>query len=309
MTVEKVPTLNIAITLSGMLRSWNKDSNEHVISFVNFLKDNGHQVDLYGHTWQESVTDPILYSDTFKKILITPQSKVIESMREDFLFWHRSGGIDLKTTSYANYEDWVNTVLDHSMKIYGQVITTDAAFAVVPTNVYDIIIRLRWDVILRNGISDTDSMNSFMTKIYEHYWQSFGENTQTNKDTAFLLADNETSEHYHGGRSVFKIKSDIAFVMSKKFHNELYFRNSIDKILYKNPSLSQYLGSLPRDQEVNDYHGIWVPFFRNYLKNNNTNYVMAFCLPTIFMLSRHRKEYREVVKFQDFTIVKFHDKI
>ena len=48
MTVTKTPNLNIAITLSGMLRSWNKESYEHVVAFVNFLKDNGHQVDLYG---------------------------------------------------------------------------------------------------------------------------------------------------------------------------------------------------------------------------------------------------------------------
>lgn len=309
MTVTKTPNLNIAITLSGMLRSWNKESYEHVVAFVNFLKDNGHQVDLYGHTWQESVTEPILHSDTFKKILITPQSKVIESMHNDFLLWHRSGEIDLNINSYSDYKDWINTVLDHSIKIYGQVITTDAAFAIVPVDIYDIIIRLRWDVILKNGINDTDSMNSFMQKIYEHYWQSFGENAKTNIDTAFFLADNESSEHHYNGRSTFKIKSDIAFVMSKKFHYELYFKNSIDKILHNNPSLRQYLGNLRREEEVNDYHGIWVPFFRNYLKNNNTNYMMAFCLPTIFMLSRHRKEYREVVKFKDFTIEKFSDKI
>lgn len=144
--------MKIAICFSGQTRDYELYKDKILDDIDQLFGD--HVYDLYGHTWTDCEVPSNI--DDFKKFVQTDQNEISKWVKEDITTF---GTFYNSWNDYPEYVDIINGNGDYFQFIckmskgrLGQTVSAHKCFSLVPPNVYDIIVRYRWDILINPDI-------------------------------------------------------------------------------------------------------------------------------------------------------------
>ena len=254
--------LSIAIALSGETRNYNEQNGPD--SIINFLRSRGHLVHLYGHTWDHCEVPN--NSSMFKHLSVESQSTIDSWIKEDFMLraWsNRAFNPTCKLIDMSS-EEFVKRILAESRAKYGQHFSGLKSIYSVPKNIYDIIIRWRWDLTISPYyLNSIDLMNIFHTRLE---WLN-----QKNLENFNVIQCSSNSWANAYGYAI----EDTNFYINKHAHTNLLKMNISDRFDRVFLKLS--------GNEKCSYHTLWTELLTQTTENE-----LAFELPNITCFTSER---------------------
>ena len=175
--------MRLAICISGETRSWGEYPSKNLAYFISTLEKAGHEVDVFGHTW-DHCEQPSQEHVKFKKLVITDQDVIDEWVKEDWINrislshelcesygydQYNHEAFDMAKIKYENLSDDARTEILNSSRVgYAQFISAWTSFN-LPDDTYDMYLRWRWDLIFSNTDS-TSLMDDYKQVIDQYCW-------------------------------------------------------------------------------------------------------------------------------------------
>ena len=166
--------MRLAICISGETRSWGEYPSKNLAYFISTLEKAGHEVDVFGHTW-DHCEQPSQEHVKFKKLVVTDQDVIDEWVKEDWINrislshelcesygydQYNHEAFDMAKIKYENLSDDARTEILNSSRVgYAQFISAWTSFN-LPDDTYDMCLRWRWDLIFSN-IDSTSQMDDY----------------------------------------------------------------------------------------------------------------------------------------------------
>jgi len=261
--------LKIAFCISGETRNFGDKefSNVHYPVFIDTLRNLGHDVDLYGHTWTHCNISQINKKE-FVNFKIQDQQVIDNWIKQDLFVRHANKvPVDI-----SNFD--IEDIAKKGRAVYGQTWGFwECVNLIESIDQYDILIRYRWDLGFEKNERDIHNFNIEMFDIELHR-EAAGCASGESRFTSDLRFPNKCDSVVRG------TIDDVVMIFNSNAFRKMH--KSYDRYEDISTVLHHIAQNERRGLPIVEAHALWYTVLINQL-----HIEIATTIPSIFKLTRH----------------------